>query len=283
MKHIIAVSGGVDSMVLINLMMQKYPKKDLVVAHFNHHTRPSSDDDEKFVQNFCIQNNLIYKIGHTEPKNHLSEDQARTLRYEFLNNITTEPHQIYVAHHLDDLVESIAINFTRGTGWRGLAVMDNNFIKRPLLDGTFEQKIYNRRDILKYAATHNIHYRQDPTNTENTYLRNRLRPNTFNLDHKTKQSLLTLRNKQCRISKDLNDLIKNLIPTTTAIPRQLFQNLDDDIATEILRQLLQNHEISLTRPKLQDFLIAIRTYKPGKKFNLPEDKLVHIHKNYFML
>lgn len=283
MKHIVAVSGGVDSMVLLDLMLQKYPKNDLIVAHFNHHTRPSSDDDEKFVQNFCAQNNLTCKIGHAEPKKHLSEDQARTLRYEFLNNITTEPHQIYVAHHLDDLVESIAINLTRGTGWRGLTTMNNSKIHRPFLDDTFEHQIYDRRDILKHAAIHDIPYRQDPTNTEDTYLRNRLRPDTFNLPRITKNNLLKLRNKQCEINQKLAQELKSLTPTTTVIPRQLFQNLDDDIATELLRQLLQNYEISLTRPQLQDFLTAIRNYSPGKQFNLPHNRLVRIDKNYFML
>lgn len=283
MKHIVAVSGGVDSMVLLYLMRQKYAANDLVVAHFNHHTRPSSNDDEKFVQAFCDQNHLEYKIGHAKPHQHLSEEKARTLRYDFLNNITTKPHQIYTAHHLDDLIESIAINFTRGTGWRGLATMNNSKISRPFLDGTFEHQIYDRRDILRHAAKHQIPYRQDPTNTEDAYLRNRLREATFNLNRQTKESLLKLRNQQCEISTELNNLLKNLLPTTTAIPRQLFQNLDDQIAIELLRQLTLDHNISLTRPQLQDFLTAIRTYQPGKKFNLPGDQLVRIDKNYFVL
>ena len=78
--------------------------------------------------------------------------------------------KIYTAHHQDDLLESIIINLLRGTEWRGLAPMGSQNIARP-----FIEKGWGKKDILKYAGERQLKFRQDPTNNEDNYLRNRIR------------------------------------------------------------------------------------------------------------
>lgn len=282
MKYILAISGGVDSMVMLDLMCQKYPHDALLVAHFDHHTRPSSQNDLEFVRDYCKKQGLSFvsKATFCDSSPGMPEERARRLRYDFLTSLDGDV--ICVAHHLDDLVESIAINLVRGTGWRGLAVMNRPGLKRPLIDGDFNGKIYDQKDILCYAASHNLVFRQDPSNTEVDYLRNRLRPQILALPRETKEKLLDLRNRQCQIAEELQGEIKELSPEGTALPRQLFRDLPDQIATEVLRYITEvRYQIPCTRPQLQDFLTAIREYQPGKQFNLPGGQMVQIGRDYF--
>lgn len=284
MTKILAVSGGVDSMVLLDQFLQ-INTDSIIVAHFHHGTRPSADDDAAFVQRISAKLNVPCIIERADLGPNVSESTARLARYHFLNQTAHKYHgQIYTAHHLDDLVESIAINLIRGTGWRGLAVMDNKSIQRPFISSTFNKQIYDRRDILKYAAQHHVTYRQDPTNAEPTYLRNRLRPLLINLSRTTKLQLLALRNRQITLASQIQSSITTLLPPTSVIPRQIFRDLPDDVALELLRHTLNSRlQLSLTRPQLADFLAAIRTYAPSKKFNLPSSQFITIHKDYFIL
>ena len=282
MTKVVAVSGGVDSMVMLDLMCQKYPRNELLVAHFNHNARPSAQADFEFVRNFCARERLKFasKTMFCDSSPGLPEERARKNRYNFLFSLGGE--SVYVAHHLDDLVESIAINLIRGTGWRGLAVMNRPGLRRPLIDGEFDGKIYDQCDVLCYAASHSITFRQDPTNTEVTYLRNRLRPRVMALPRETKEKLLDLRNRTCEITGIVQGEIKKLVPESAAIPRQLFCDLPDEVALEALRYITEvRYHIPCTRPQLQDFLTAVRKYHPGKQFNLPGGKLVEMGRIYF--
>jgi len=106
-----------------------------VVAHFNHGTRPSADDDQKFVQKKCAELNIEFFTEKANLGENASEETAREKRYAFLNKIALrEKGEIYTAHHMDDLIESVVINLIRGTGWRGLTPFSNNY--HPLLNKT---------------------------------------------------------------------------------------------------------------------------------------------------
>lgn len=282
MTKVVATSGGMDSMVMLDLLCQKYPHNELLVAHFNHNARPSAQADFEFVRDFCAQQGLkfVSKTMLCDSSPGLPEERARKNRYNFLFSLGGE--SVYVAHHLDDLVESIAINLIRGTGWRGLAVMNRPGLHRPLIDGDFDGKIYDHRDILRYAAEHKVSFRQDPTNTEVNYLRNRLRPEVMMLPRKTKEKLLKLRNRTCKITEAVQREITTILPEGAATPRQLFRELPDDVALEMLRYITEvRYQIPCTRPQLQDFLTAVRTYQPGKQFNLPGGQMVQISRDYF--
>lgn len=272
-------------MVLLDYCVKKFPKNELVVTHFDHGTRTSSKDDFEFVKKIAEKHNIEFVGKHAKLGAGVSEEEAREKRYEFLFGVASKNSgKVFTAHHLDDLAESVAINFIRGTGTRGLAVMNNSEIERPFL-------FWTKKDILKYAAENGIVFREDPTNSSDDYLRNRIRFSARSLDIETKRKVLCLRNEQIKILNEihkeitqiLNENVLTLENNVLQIPREIFQNTDNEVATEILRELLVQKNIFCTRPQLLNFLAAIRDYQPGKSFNLPHDRLVKIHKNYFVL
>lgn len=308
MQGVLAISGGVDSMVMLDMLAsistsstQSSQDRDLtsvetcndpdyVVAHFDHGTRPSTKDDAIFV---CKKATDYQKLFFTECGKlgeDISEDAARTARYQFLHKVAQENNYpvIYTAHHLDDLVETIAINLLRGTGWRGLAVLDASGVARPFLEAKFLPDTLKKlvplekKDILKYAAEHKIHFRQDPTNTSSNYLRNRLRTKLQDFTHK--RELYRLWQQQKKLKAEIDEIVQDLLPKAEQPwQRGWFRDLDAKVALELLRAGTLRVGISATRPQLENFRQAILTYPSGKSFNLPQDNLVKFSKTEFYL
>ena len=267
---------------------------NILVAHFNHGTRDSADDDEAFVQKKCDELGVDITVGHAKLGPDISEEAAREARYNFLfstrkeiqKRIPNEEVLICTAHHLDDLTESIFINISRGTGWRGLTPFSMEGTCRPFLSGDVLLP-ESKGDILTYAARNKITFREDPTNTSDKYLRNRVREKIktmlpdehFELNQKVKKLYFS----QLKIRKEIEEILEYLTPKDGVFKREWFSNLDDMVAIEFLRFALDKKDIKLTGPQLKDFLAAIREYAPEKKFNLPGDRLITIHKNYFKI
>lgn len=180
-KILIAVSGGVDSTVLLDLFNAVKEKFDLQlqVIHINHGLRGSeSDSDADFVMEFarryhlpCLQKRVdtrTYAIS-----NKLSiEDSARILRYRFFDDMlrATQFNKVAMAHNADDQAETILDHLMRGSGIRGLAgiAIERDHYIRPLLN-------FSRHDIEHYASDNKIKYRIDSSNWELKYKRNRIR------------------------------------------------------------------------------------------------------------
>jgi len=287
MKKILAVSGGMDSMVLLDLFKDD---ENILVAHFNHGTRKSADDDEAFVQKRCEELGVKIIVGKSELGPNVSEEKAREARYKFLFKVRedvlkqspNEEVKIFTAHHLDDLVESVFINLIRGTSWRGLTPFSTENVVRPfLLDDVLMPE--SKADILVYAARNKIVFREDPTNSSDKYLRNRIREIVSTMEpeehFKLNQKIKTLYFSQQKKRAEIEEILDSMMPENGVLKRGWFSDLDDKVSIEILRFALEKNEIKLTGPQLNDFLFAIRNYVPEKKFNLPNDKLVTIHKN----
>ena len=283
MNKVLAVSGGVDSMVMLDMMRRKFPAEELVVATFDHGTRKSSSIDADFVSEIGSKYNLRVRRGKAHLGEKVSEETARKERYSFLRKIAIEEDgEICTAHHLDDLVESVVINLARGTGSRGLSVLTMSGVKRPFLNDMFGE-VDDKRDMLNYAAENNVTFRQDPTNTSDDYLRNRLRPDVSNLTRETKNKIYQLWKNQIRIVEKIDVIVDRLVPDNLHFERAWFKDLDDDVCLEILRAALMRVGIPATRPQISDFLKAIREYSPSKMFNLPNDKLIRINRRDFTL
>ena len=275
---ILAVSGGIDSMCLLDLLKNE-PKT--IVAHFNHGTRPSADDDEKFVKKYAEKYGLPFCVGRAKLGPNVSEADARAARYKFLRKLAKKHNSMIItAQHANDFCESIAINLLRGTGWRGIMPMvASEDVSRPMLSWTKSQ-------VYRYAAEHNIVFRQDPTNNEDNYLRNRVRPKVAELFEKVPlapDTLLVMALRQDSLRQQIEALASEILPFGTTYPRDLFMDLDDSVAEELLREILKRVNLSATRPQIYDFLHAIRTYESGKKFNLPKGRMVRFNKTSFML
>ncbi len=176
-KILLAVSGGVDSMVLLELFAQS--EFQVGVAHCNFCLRgEESDEDEVVVAEraakFGVEafNRRFDTKGEMERTGDSMEMVARRERYEWFNELCVEHGYtaIAVAHHIDDSIETFFINLFRGTGLKGLTGIKKRMgrVVRPLNFAT-------RKEILEYAATHHIPYREDSSNRSTKYLRNKIR------------------------------------------------------------------------------------------------------------
>jgi tRNA(Ile)-lysidine synthase len=176
-KLLLAVSGGIDSMVLLELCHQL--KLDIRVAHCNFQLRgEESDEDEKFVKSKCEALGVLVFVNHFDTKK-FAEDQklsiqvvARKLRYDWFKTllINNDYDFILTAHHLDDSLETFLINFTRASGLDGLTGIpkQNGYIIRPLL-------VFSRNEIEVFGKENNLKWREDSSNASDKYLRNKLR------------------------------------------------------------------------------------------------------------
>ncbi len=183
-KILCAVSGGADSMAMLAILLEMAEKAEIeiCVAHLNHGIRGvEADSDERFVMEYCEKFNIIYrteKVNVPEFANNNSmgiEETARVLRYEFLEKTAKELNcnKIATAHNARDNVETVLMNFCRGSGLRGLcgiAPMRGNII-RPIL-------CLDRPEIEAYLAENAIEYVTDFTNLDTKYTRNSLRHGT---------------------------------------------------------------------------------------------------------
>ena len=176
-KLILALSGGIDSMVLADLLLKA--KVEFVAAHCNFHLRgEESDGDEIFVCEFAEKNGIHCFVKHFDTEKYAAEQgvsievAARDLRYAWFEELRQQLgyDKIAVAHHADDQAETFFINLLRGAGLNGLKGMkpQNGVIIRPLLWASREQ-------IRKYAVENHIVWREDHTNAESVYLRNKIR------------------------------------------------------------------------------------------------------------
>lgn len=254
MKYIVAVSGGVDSMVLLDMMAQD-KNHELIVAHFDHGIRSDSHLDAVFVKEAAQRYGLLFETRREELGEHASEELARNQRYAFLRELAKKHNAtIATAHHLDDLVETVAINFTRGTGWRGLAALDSDIL-RPLIDT-------EKTTLITYARKNGIEWHEDSTNQTDTYLRNRVRSRNV-LKEDAKRQVRALHAHQKSLRRAIDEEVEKLVGEGPQYSRYLFTHMPVTAALESLRHVTGAR---LTRPQLARLLHAIKVAKPGAKF-----------------
>lgn len=255
MNYVVAVSGGVDSVALLDMMVRANAGQ-LVVAHFDHGIRDDSHEDVLFVAELAKKHNLPFETRREELGLEASEALARERRYAFLCELADKHSAtIVTAHHLDDLVETVAINMTRGTGWRGLSVFHSD-IERPLVD-------IEKSALIAYAQKNGLTWREDSTNEDHKYLRNRIRTKTGALSSEAKRSLRALQLQQHQAKKTIEDEAKALIGDGPRYDRYWFTHVPVAVAIECLRVLTNG---SLTRPQLARALHAIKVALPGSKY-----------------
>lgn len=176
-RLLLAISGGIDSMVLVHLLHQL--NFQIAIAHCNFKLRGiESEADENFVKQFAFENKIPFYSISFQTERYAIEHKlsiqlaARKLRYEWFDQILEEEKYDYLltAHHLDDQIETFLINFTRGTGLEGLTGIpsQNGKIIRPLLP-------FSRDQIEFFAQENAITWREDLSNASPKYLRNKLR------------------------------------------------------------------------------------------------------------
>lgn len=258
----VAVSGGVDSVVLLDLLIKSVedPKQSLVVAHFDHGIRKVSSDDRKFVENLASKYGLefFYKEGHLGPD--ASEALARAKRYEFLNDVKTRSgaRAIVTAHHQGDLLETVVINVIRGTGRKGLSSLaERSELKRPLLK-------FSKKQILEYARSNGLKWHEDETNQDTKYLRNYIRHNLIaKLTESQKKELLEISRQSQARNKQIDELIYAMFEQA-GISRSLFAGLSHALSLEITAAWLRRAGLRLDRKTIERLTIKLKTAEENK-------------------
>ena len=218
-KILLALSGGVDSMVLANLLLavsrQLSANSQIFFAHCNFHLRgEDSDRDESFVTDFAIENNIPLFVKHFDTETYAKDNSlsiemaARELRYAWFEELRNlhDINKVALAHHGDDQIETFFINFLRGSGIKGLKGMkpQNDFYIRPLLWS-------NRNQIEKFAKENGIRWVEDYTNNETIYLRNKIRHQIIPLFDELKDNARQSLNFSINCLSSENELYRCLI------------------------------------------------------------------------
>jgi tRNA(Ile)-lysidine synthase len=289
-KKILAVSGGVDSVAMLHMFRED---PEVVVAHFDHGIRPNAHSDALFVEGLATAYGLPYEVGYGELGDGASEAAAREARYNFLNRVARERHGvIYTAHHADDSIETVAINLLRGTGWRGLAPFTDDKIERPMMH-------YSKRNILRYAAEHGLRFRLDQSNSDDRYLRNRVRERLRDLPERKYWWVLRCVERQWMLRRRIESIVRQWLDDNTEVTgsvevrrsrgfqadihvtleREVFRKAPLKIGAELVFVILQVIGRSATRPQTLRLIKAIRTLPSGKKYNLAKDYFVEIKRD----
>ena len=267
MKYVVAVSGGVDSVVLLDMLVKEYGPASLVVAHFDHGIRAHSSDDAIFVQRLAGVYGCTYVSERVELGDEASEQLAREYRYAFLDKVTRMyPGTILAtAHHLDDLVETVALQLIRGTGWRGLTPFGAPGVERPLLS-------LEKEDILLYAEEHGLEWREDETNTSMKYARNRIRPQVARLPLDVKRQIHALYSAQWGVRMAVRREAEQLAGREGSCGRHVIIMATPSVRRELLRYVTRGR---LTRPQLDRLAIAVCVARANTVFQAGSGVKVH--------
>lgn len=266
--YIIAVSGGVDSMVLLHSLRRFHPQHTYIVAHVNHGMRKTAHYDEELVKKVAIQHGLRFESTNLHLGEKASETLARTKRYEYLRALQKKhkAEAIITAHHQDDVIETCFLNLVRGTGHRGLVSLDSRaMLIRPLLN-------MPKSTLIRYAQLNGIQWNEDNTNTDTTILRNKIRhevvPEMSELQRKTLLHIIdTTRKYSKAIDREIQQLNKKLLHRGQwVIRKSAFIQLPHDVSREVIYGVLRDVGVKdIDKKTVERLVIAIKTLVPGKK------------------
>ena len=271
-----AVSGGVDSVVLLDLL-SKLSGVGLIVAHFNHGIRSDSVQDEELVKELAHKYGLPFEVGYGRLGPGVSEDTARSARYAFLEAVKQkyQAKAIITAHHQDDVIETALLNVLRGTGRQGLtAILDNPKIVRPLTG-------VPKKEVIKYALSKHLRWRDDNTNVDPKYLRNYIRQNvTSKLTDEQKKSITSNIDKVAKNNKTMDQLIATFsqyIKINDNIDRQRFINLPTEVCNELVVNWLRGYKvIDIDKKTIERLNMAIKTAVAGTKHPVKKDLMLNV-------
>ena len=248
-KYLVGVSGGVDSMALLDMLVKK--AYNVIVVHYNYHFREDSDLDENLVRSYCQNHHLPFYVRQGDKKEYQKgnfEMLAREKRYAFykeigdLNGIDT----IILGHHLNDHLETIVMQLQRHNTKGYLGIKEQSYVKnmhvvRPLLK-------LKKQQLIDYCTKNHLEYHEDYTNYDTRYTRNHVRH--IDLKKYSEQELLE---KASKHNKQYKKQQANL--------QQIYQEYDqnhflylDKLPTESLDQIIY---YMLKKDMMENLLLSI--------------------------
>lgn len=267
-RILLAVSGGVDSIVMLDLFDRLKSLKidwkiDIGVATFNHKLREEADAEVEFVRQICNSRGLPFYTASgdvnkfAEVSKYSTEEAARSLRYSFLNRIAQEHEYCYIstAHNTNDLLETILLRFAKGSGPFGLAGI------KPLHDQYIRPLIFfNREEIEKYAQSRGLDYVVDKSNFDIKYQRNFVRhevvPLLKSINPNLERAALNLSESIWKLDDYIEMVIGADQSSMTSLDDRIIFKLVDDkyLQTEQIRRMaLKFFKKPLDKEKIERF------------------------------
>lgn len=284
--YIVAVSGGVDSMVLIDLLIKHQSQNNwqLIVAHVNHGIRHDSALDEALVKQVAEVNQLIFESINLKLKATASESLARAKRYQFLEEIKLkyQAAAIITAHHQDDFIETAILNLIRGTGRKGLSSLKNNDLRlRPLIN-------YPKSEIIKYAKANHLVWHEDYTNKDQHYLRNYIRINLLpKFDASARLQFISILNNLSVINRQLDYDLSQFVSANIieeGLDRSWFILLPHCLSREVLATWLRSNNLSgFSNQILERLTVSAKVARVNQRFPIYQNRYLIINKTTLSL
>ncbi len=283
---VIGCSAGPDSMALLHYLKHN-TTNPLICCHINHNVRKESIKEQNYLKEYCKKENITfecYKIEKYQENNF--ENEARQKRYAFYEETLKKYHSqyLFLAHHGDDLIETVLMKISRGSNLEGYAGIKeiskrkDYFLIRPFLS-------YTKKDLQEYNEFHNIQYFIDSSNENTIYTRNRIRKNILPLLKEENSNIhlqflkfsQTLLEYNTYLEEQLNMILPTMYQDNILNINALKQQhpfLQKNILYKILNNIYHNQTNIITQTHIQNILSLIQNKTPNLSLNLPQNKQV---------
>ncbi len=265
-KYIVGVSGGVDSMALVDMLYKN--NYQIIVCHVNYNYRHDSYVDQELVTNYCKQRNIPIHI-HVETKSHSEGNfqmHARELRYNFYKEIASkhDTKKVILGHHYNDNIENVYMQYDRGStlGYIGIQEVSHIFsleIYRPLLH-MYKEELY------KYCVDNKVEYHEDYTNFENEFTRDYVR-NTIlpELDKREIDKLLNKASKHNVTYKEKTHLMQEVLSKYNEQGFIRLNEVGENILDVFLYQIIKEHVYPpmISKALIEEIIKQMKSDKPN--------------------
>lgn len=292
---VIGCSAGPDSMALLHYLKENTPNQ-LICTHINHNIRKESKEEEIYLSIFCQEHNITFETTTIEQYTENNfENEARNKRYTFYEQILQKYNTpyLFLAHHGDDLIETILMKIVRGSNLEGyagiktIAKKNNYYIIRPFLE-------YTKQDLIQYNKQNNIKYYIDKSNADTTYTRNRYRHHILPLLKKEntnihKQFLKysnTLLEYNNYLEEELQSIYPKVIKNNTLDIKALASYhpfLQKNLLYKFLNTYYNNQPNLIKEQHIKDINFIISSSKPNLTVHLPQNKIAKKSYDYLYL
>ena len=260
--YVAAISGGVDSMVLLDIL-HNMPGVTVTVAHFDHGIRPDSRADRMLVETAAKRYGTPFAYGEGNLGIETSEDTARKARYEFLRTVQkkAKAEGIITAHHMDDVIETATHNLFRGTGRKGMSSLKSvDGILRPLLH-------LPKQHLVDYALANKLQWHEDSTNLDmrirRNYIRRQVLPRVRELSPDKFEELQQITRRQADLNHAIDNELRTILhiqPSTSSLRRYDVAMLPHAVARELVGEWLRaNGKREFDRKHLEKVTVAVKT------------------------
>lgn len=292
-KAIVAVSGGCDSLALLDILYKKN-EYDLIVCHVNYNYRDTAKRDEEYVVSYCNDKNIkchILDLKSKEEKDGNFEDWARVQRYKFFKEVYDKEkcEVLFVGHQKEDVIETYLLQKQRNS-----IVENYGLAKETIIQGMNLKRIllsYTKKDLEDYCVNNGITFGVDETNFDLNYSRNKIRHETIGKmseEEKNKiiQEIKCLNIENQKRVEHAKKLKQDCIVKDNVLDLLRFNQLSNDDKKEVLYYFIIDFvykRISISKSRINDMLKKIASSKPNIILATYEDITLYKEYNFLVL